>query len=799
MATNPSVSVSFRDGSILSPINLAEELVLKIGVATDGPYNVPRRCSSLNSVLRFRHGPVVRSAAHHTDYSGTMYIMRCKASQNGSIGSVTKTPGAGYLASLGSLTLALQSYTLHSQVAAGAALDVSTGWVTPGAPMKMTITVAGGGAVAHTQTVTYVNSAGDTVSETVSISGAGTFLTTGDVAQVLRVVSNIDPGGTSDYACVWTTPGDRYNAKLVCTTGGPLGVTGGTTPVCKLSLDGGITYGRSFSLASDGIFEVMTYAGGLTAQSTGMKATVSAGSITQTTYGAIRVAGATTAGDIVYNLKVSGVTVTHVVGAGDAARSIGVVGTAITVTPARTAGVVDATETGTNIVAAILASAAAAALVTPTVVGAGTGLLAAAALAGASNGGVTTAAKVEGVRFRIVNGGASQEESVVVSGKDVTYYPATDANGAQTSTASNAKTKLNAYASASALLVADVTGTGGSIVGALGTYISLPVSVATGDTFVWTTTPPKWTNADLSETFTALLANEAALSSFSVVHIVGESSDTDDATIATFVTNAQAQKRQYKTAVVEGTYMGSTGESTWATTLKTAFATKSAYYGVAAGEANCLNSAYGTVDRMNVATPYVARLMICPISELPSHVDCETILGTKNALDGVQVRPNDGDPPLWQSEDTLADLNDNNFITLRTHPGRSGIYVRQGLQFTTNGSDYTYVTNRRIANVAAALAYDEGLRFLNANLLADPATGQLAEIECQKFEAQIGNRLRKKLVGSDKGRQHCSALAFTVVRGDNYVSNGQINGQINIVPRAPATTISISVGFSPTL
>ena len=799
MAVNPSVTVGFRDGQLRPSINLAEEICLKIGVATDGPYNVPLRCSSLNSVLRFRHGPVVRSAAPHVDYSGVCYVMRCKASINGSIGSATKTPGPNVVASAGSLSLSLMSYSLHTQVADGAALDVSTGWVKPGAPMRMKITV-GAGAVAHTQTVTYINSAGDTVSEDVAVTAAGSFYTTGDVAQVIRVVTNVDPQGTCDYDCVFTSPADRYNMRLECVTGGVLGVTGGTTPVCRLSLDGGVTYGRNFSLASDGVKEILTYAGGLTAQATGQKATVSAGSISQVNYGAIRVAGATTPGDIVYNLKVSGVTVTHVVGAGDATRSIAVVGTAITVTPARTGGVVDGTETANAIVTALLADAGAAALVTPVAVGAGTGLLAAAASAGAANGGLTVTERVEGVRFRVVNGGASQSRSVSVSGKDVTFYVDTDANGAQTTTASTAETAIMANSSAAALLLVDATGTGATIVGALGSWLTLAPSVATGDYWTWTTTPPKWSNADLAESIAALLRNERALSAFSVAHIVGESTDTDNVTMAGFVTSAASTKRQYKTVVAEGTYMGSTAETTWANTLKSDFATKSPYVGLCAGEVNTVNSAYGTVDRMNCATPYVARLMICPISELPSHVDCVTILGTKNALDGTIVRSNDGDMPLWQTEDTLADLNLNNFVTLRTHPGRTGIYVRQGLQFTTDGSSFTFVTNRRIANVAAALAYDEGLRFLNDNLLIDPVTGELAELECQKLEAQIGGRLRKKLVGSDRGRQHCSAVSFTVARGENFGGpggTGNVTGSVNIVPRVPITSFSIDVGFDP--
>lgn len=794
MAVNPSVTVGFRDGQIRPSINLAEEICLKIGVATDGPYNVPLRCSSLTSALRFRHGPLVRSAAPHVDYSGVCYMMRCRASTNGAIGSATKTPGADVVASAGSLSLSLMSYSLHTQVADGAALDVSTGWVRPGAPMRMRITVGAGG-VAHTQTVTYINSAGDTVSEAVSASGAGTFYTTGDVAQVIRVVTNVDPEGVCDYDCVFTSPADRYNMRFACVTGGVLGVTGGTTPVCKLSLDGGVTYGRNFSLASTGILEILSYAGGLTAQATGQKATFAAGSISQVNYGAIRVAGATTPGDIVYNLK-STATVTHVVSGLNTALSVGVIGTAITVNSA-TDGAGAATTTANDAVAAVLASAAAAALVTPVAVGAGTGLLAAAVSAGATNGGLTVTERVEGVRFRVVNAGASQTRSIAVSGKDVTFYVDTDANGAQTTTAATAETAIMANSAAAALLLVDATGTGATIVGTLGTWLTLAPSIATGDVWTWTTTPPKWSNADLAESITALLANESALSAFSVLHVVGESTDTDNVTMAGFVTSAASTKRQYKTVVAEATYMGSTSETTWATALKTDFATKSPYVGLCAGEVNTINSAYGTVDRANCAAAYVARLMICPISELPSHVDCVTILGTKNSLDGVIVRPNDGDMPLWQTEDTLADLNTNNFVTLRTHPGRSGIYVRQGLQFTTDGSTFTFVTNRRIANVAAALAYDEGLRFLNDNLIIDPVTGELSEIECQKLESQIGGRLRKKLVGSDRGRQHCSVVSFTVARGEDFASNGTVTGSVNITPRVPVTTFSIGVGFDP--
>ena len=907
MAENPRLDIEFQDGNLQQQINLAEDVALKLGTATAGPYLVPVRASSLNSVLRFKHGPLVRSGAHHVDYSGPGYLMRMRSSVPGSIGAVTKTPGAGYAASLGDLTLSLAEYTVHTQVAGGAALNITTGWVAPPASFPLIITM-GVGTVACTVTVTGVDTAGDTKSEAVTVTAAGVYTTTTEWASIIKVVSSIDPVGTSDFTMTWTSPGDRYNGLLTVVTGGVLGVTGGTTPTYKVSLDGGLTNSRTYTMPSSGEFDIVTYAGGLTPQATGVHAAFSAGSLTKTLYGGIKIAGATTDGDIVYNPKEYGdVTVTHVIPtingqaldvsvaahaitvtsatntagvkayltlggnfntvfevdfegtagnsvtlatvghAGAGAGSVAVVGNAVTIhykdgvstvtqmealfaaplaitlghvriktagtganvlaamgdthaaTPLAHGANAGVTSTAADVVAKIATVAAAAALVTPVAAGTTLGLLAAAGATGNTTGGVDLDAKKEGVSFRMIAAGASKTHSIAIVGRAVTLSVDTDAKGNQTTTATQAAAYIAANATAAALMTLNVDSGGGGIVGCLTTYTILPVSLATGDTLVFKTTPPAWSEADLQEACNALLANQKWLGYASIIHVIGDTTDTGDIVLATFIGDAANQKKQFKTVVAEATWMGDTNEVTWANNILAAYSTRSTSYGLAAGEANCYNSAYGTIDRMNVATTYVARLLICPISELPSHVDCETIFGTKNALDGVAVRPGEADQALWQSEDVLVTLNTANFITLRTHAGRSGIYVRQGLDFTDDGSDYTFVTNRRVANVAAALAYDEVLRFLNANLLADPKTGQLAEAECQKLESQVGNRLRKKLVANDRGRQHVSGLTFTIDRGADYISSGQVTGVTRIVPRTPATRFIVKIGFAPTL
>lgn len=800
MSTTPSVSVTFVDGQSSAAITLADQTCIKVGAASGGPFLTPVLCQTMQNVVsNFLHGPLVRSGGFHADYSGAFYAFRVLPSVAGTAGAVTKSPSATRSASLGTLTLANTTYTAHASVAAGAAINVTTGWTNPTAPLPLTITVGGGGA-AHTQTVTGVNSAGATVSEVVTFAAAGTLSTVGHFAQVLSVVSNIDPGGASTYAYNFAGPQDRYNALLTITTGGVLGVSGGALPTATLSYDGGVTQSAPFKIATTGILELLSYAGGMTPQATGLTATLSAVSLAQSVPGAIVLLGADENGDVVLNCLTTGVTASVVAVGNNTALSVSVSTKAITV-HAATDGMGAITSTGTLVAAAIAASGAAAALATAVAMGTGASLLVAVGSTAETNGIVNVTPKVEGVQVRFVNGGASQTHAVstVITGTttQVTLSVSTDAYGEQTTTATLAAGYLNADATASALLSAVAGGSGASVVGTGAGYVALQIHAATGDTFAFTTVPPTLSDSDVSAACAALLANSVWLSYFSVMHVVTPADDTMDNVLSTFVLNVQAQQYQYKTVVVEGTYQAATAETTWVNGLISTFATKSAYYGIAAGEVNCLCSAYGTVDRLNSATPYVARLMICPISESPAHVSCETILGTKTALDGVLWRPNPGDQPLWQSDSALTTLNTSNFITMRVFPGRSGVYVRQGLQFTSEGSDYEPVTNRRVANVAAQVAYNAALPFLQANLLPDPVTRFLAESECQRVERAVTGPLRVKLCGSDQGRQHCAGVSYVVTRGQVFSGVGQVNGNITITPRQLVNSITLPISFGP--
>jgi hypothetical protein len=156
------------------------------------------------------------------------------------------------------------------------------------------------GTVAHTLTVTYVDVNGDTTTGTLSVTAPGTFVTSFTVAKVLSITASVAPIGTQSLTTVFSTPGDRYYAKVVVQSGGVIGVSGGTVPKVLVSLDNGYSYSRPLTLASTGLLEMTTYAGGQTPQPTGVLLTfANATPLAVPLLGSLRLTGATVPGDVV--------------------------------------------------------------------------------------------------------------------------------------------------------------------------------------------------------------------------------------------------------------------------------------------------------------------------------------------------------------------------------------------------------------------------------------------------------------------------------------------------------------------
>lgn len=799
---NPSVNVGFGDGNGGLLPSTPDSVMLVIGAATAGPFNKPRRASSMNSVINFNHGPLVAECSHHVTYSQPCVMVRCGASTPGTNGAVTKTPAAS---SLGTVALSATSTTLHATVVSqGQAENITTGWITPPAPLPMAVTLGAGGFNGNV-TVNYLDEGGNPQQEVLAFTGPGTKTTVGNVGKVVSVVTSADPVGTLDFSETYNGPQDRYDCILQITQGGQL--AGGSKSVqAQVSLDNGRTYGPSYNVPASGILDLLTYPGGLTPACTGVRATLSSAAATQGTFGSVKAAGADFNGDLLFTMLRAGVTVAIVVAGNNTPLTVAVAGAAITINAATSAGGA-ITSTGATILAAVQASAQASALVRVRSVGTGLSLSAALAAAGTTNGDITWTAKQENVQVQLLESGANSALNVLVAGTQVQIFLATDANGEQTSTAAQVVAAVAGSALASKLLSGVAGGSGASLAGDTTAYVSLPVQFSTGDLFSFSTTPPLPSNFDLATTLAALAKNPGkVLDNVSAILFVKDgATDTDFATLLASIAQFSTKNKDNIFGVVQGDYQGTTDPTTWADNIIAEHPTQgqpNAGMSIVCGEVDTLIPAYGTSARRNFATLYMSRVMNIPLSEFASHVECETLNGTQYSLEGVGTHLVPGGDPtepeytsMWQDDDTLLLLHEANMVTPCGQAKIPGVFVRQSVQYVPDGDDWIYLPFKRVGNAAADLAYLEMIRFLNADLLTDPTTGQLDEGEHQKLEDCVTQTLAPKLY-DDNGVRHVTAFDVVSDRSIDFAATGEISIQINFVGKYPVLTFNATVNAS---
>jgi hypothetical protein len=310
-----------------------------------------------------------------------------------------------------------------------------------------------------------------------------------------------------------------------------------------------------------------------------------------------------------------------------------------------------------------------------------------------------------------------------------------------------------------------------------------------GDKFTFETQAPTWSLIDLLTALDAVANDPDVRQLYSGFHVVGAADGTIYSSVESQLATYADIKYQYRFGYLEAVRQGATLESTWAAAVVASFNVTGVRTGVVAMDMNIDDPTTRTFPRRNFGSVYVARLMSCPISELPSHVDCETVYGIKTNLEGVSK--------LYQGDNSVATLTFANIVTARTYPTRLGFYITKSLIKTTDTSDYLTITNRRVMDVAATVGYDAALPFLQASLLADPSTGRLAQAEANKVKSVIEGKLSIVLEGGS--RRHVSGLRVNVSTLNPFLQDRTLNTDIRIVPRGAVDFINQVYSYAPEL
>jgi len=464
---NPALNIREVNGSLRTNNDTGEGVMLKLGTASAYLRGTPVRCGSLAAVSLFGVGTLVSSASPQIEFGQRgCYLVRVDASIPGTFGSVSKMP-ATTPRSPSTLALAAASFSARTDeqpLPAGAVLDVSSGFSNPPSPLKGTISIGAGG-VAHTATWSYFNEAGDLVTDTIDISGVGTFTTTQLVKQTVSYVTSADPQGTTTLSFAYAGPLDRFDhIRIRVVSSGQISVAGAIQPQIQWSADDGETYSSSMTVPASGIVDLYTYAGGFTKWHTGIRCTFTQGTVAKTLFGAYRAAGATTDGDLVATFAQAGASFQVVVPTVPTALGLQATGGAVVLTAGTSGGTAATYASFGNNLAGVAFTAA--------TVGTGGNAITVATISDGTNAvsvvgnaitvhftdGVTTVAQVKAnfpvtTTFGIVNATGGTNANVLTAASDVHAATnlTTGTNAAVTTTAQAAVNFFNTDTTVSTL------------------------------------------------------------------------------------------------------------------------------------------------------------------------------------------------------------------------------------------------------------------------------------------------------------------------------------------------------------
>jgi hypothetical protein len=331
----------------------------------------------------------------------------------------------------------------------------------------------------------------------------------------------------------------------------------------------------------------------------------------------------------------------------------------------------------------------------------------------------------------------------------------------------------NTYSAELAVPVSGIYAIPNSNVTLTWTYVAGAAFVA-GDLWTAACTAPGYSTADLANAITPLLADPRT---WFMTHVIGQPADLAGAralfaALATHMATAAAGYR-YAFALMEAP--AGTDSALLANT--TGFGDiADTRVSVGAGNLDVISPVSGRSYTRNVAWEAAARA---------SKVQPSQDLGA------VEDGPLSGVVSLARDERATEGLDAGRFTTARTIVGRQGYYLTRGRILAPAGSDYSLIPNRRVMDIASAVARDRALRFLNSKVPTN-ADGTIQDKTAKAIEAYIEAGLRGELTQKDDAVD----VSVAVDRVVNILSTGQLKLKVRVRPFGYASDITVELGFT---
>lgn len=328
----------------------------------------------------------------------------------------------------------------------------------------------------------------------------------------------------------------------------------------------------------------------------------------------------------------------------------------------------------------------------------------------------------------------------------------------------------------------------------LGTSNALPIgdtgltvhfgagTLSEGDYVTVSSTAPGVDGAALQAALTALGASQVSWEIVSIVSPITSAAQLS--TIDTALRNMAARGKYRAFIATFRTPNAGESEAAYAAAFSTAFASAASTYGAvtagAAAETSAV-SGYGIVRPVSFdAAPREQSL-----EEHINSANTDLPASTSRLTD---VNGN----PVHHDESLNPGLDDARAYVLRTWDSGMGIFPNRPRAFSPVGSDFEYLSHRRVINLAATAAREYFIRRVNIGFELDPKTGFILPSEASEMKKGAEAKLAGVLLAAPKA----SGVKVVVGTTDNVLQTKTLRVVIRVLPLGYVEYIEIELSFA---
>lgn len=324
-----------------------------------------------------------------------------------------------------------------------------------------------------------------------------------------------------------------------------------------------------------------------------------------------------------------------------------------------------------------------------------------------------------------------------------------------------------------------------------GGVTQVSTSFVSGDLYTYLALPPTFSNTDIANAATALIADQAHV--WSVAHVVNmPSTATAAATTATaadstFATAGFAAYRFFRlfldcpslNSIV--TVSSAPAYCTTATdsAIVSAFAAVLSVQGrtfVGAGDFDCISPLTGRFQRRCASWQLAMRAATTSLATDPGATKLGGLPFTRT---------------IYRDEAQTPSLDAARIVTLRTYVQEPGFYVTAGPSMALITSDFSQLPGCRVIDAACVTTRSVLFPYLRDDVPVDPATGYILDATAKVIEGQGNSALSSTLVAT----QNASAARMTLSRTSNILSTQTEPVTVTVTPRGYLDEITINIGF----